>query len=292
MDKSIFKGLFNRKKLISTDHIGVYVGKDKLWAYSPATKDRPDIIKDFPVNPSSWNDCFSRLTKEFKAVNVQLTLCSHWYQLLQVEKPQVEKDEMYQSILWAIKNMINVPLYTVHIDYFEFPLAHLDRIVVAVVDRELIKNVIAGAIHSHLNILGISIEEIVISNSAQDDEKAKLVVSHYPGEDVLFTVVKDGKSCMYRRVRGFSELDLVSEQDLSHGMADNLSLELQRSMDYFESQQRQLPVASIDIATDGASETLAELLSANFNQKIKAIEQTNVGSMMAKLSYDEASRES
>lgn len=55
------------------------------------------------------------------------------------------------------------------------------------------------------------------------------------------------------------------------GMADDLSLELQRSMDYFESQLHQAPVSSIELLINGQAEKLAELISVNFNQEVNAI---------------------
>ena len=147
-----------------------------------------------------------------------------------------------------------------------------------------------GAMQCHCEIAGITIEEMAVSNLLPSESQARLVISHLR-QDLLFTVVRDGEPYMHRRVRGFSDINTISAQDLAYGVADNLSLELQRSMDYFESQQRQPPVAAIDILIDGACEPLAQLLSANFNQTVNPVHKTSVGNMMASLAYAELAKE-
>ena len=48
--------------------------------------------------------------------------------------------------------------------------------------------------------------------------------------------------------RGYENLASFSQEELKMGVVDNLSLEIQRSMDYFESQLRQGPVKKVYIS--------------------------------------------
>jgi len=139
--------------------------------------------------------------------------------------------------------------------------------------------------------VGINIEEMAVTNLFTEEAQARLVLSHISGQELLLTVVRQGELFMQRRVRGFNQLDSVSAEDLAFGLADNLSLELQRSMDYFESQLRQAPVASIELLINGHVGKLAELVSANFNQKVNAIEVDSVETKMAALALAEFNRD-
>jgi MSHA biogenesis protein MshI len=64
-----------------------------------------------------------------------------------------------------------------------------------------------------------------------------------------------------RRLRGYENLANFSQEELELGVVDNLSLEIQRSMDYFESQLRQAPVKKVYISLNTIHEdALADML--------------------------------
>jgi MSHA biogenesis protein MshI len=123
-----------------------------------------------------------------------------------------------------------------------------------------------------------------------NDNMAHLLVAHLPQQELLLMVGKAEEVLMQRRVRGFSQLSKATYQELQQGIADNLSLEIQRSMDYFESQLRQAPVASIRVVIEGDSVGLAELVGANFNQKVHADNQDGICGLLAQLALQELTR--
>lgn len=291
MDNSIFHRLAFWRKHSNATGLGMYVAPDAVWVHQPATADKEAVEMEFRLAGNNWAGVFSKIAEAFGHNRFQLVLSAAWYQLLQVDKPPVEPQEMPQALLWAVKDMVNVPVANIHLDYFDAPLASQNKVTVAVVDKSQLKQLVLAAVECHCDISGISIEEMAVCNLHPNDPQARLVISHYPGQDLLFTVVRDGEPCMQRRVRGFGELDTITAQDLSYGAADNLSLELQRSMDYFESQLRQPPVTAIDILVGGASDTLAQLVGANFNQAVTSIPKSSVGIAMATLAYTEMNRE-
>lgn len=291
MDKDIIKRLTNWRKSSKTASLGIYLGPDVAWVHQPKQEESDAVDMTFSLANDDWVEVFSNITKSFGPAKLQILLSSDWYQLLQVDKPVVEPEEMNQALLWAVKNMVTVPVHNLHLDYFESPLGNQPKVTVAIVNKQQLQQMVHAAIQCRCEIAGITIEEMVVSNLLSTESQARLVISHYANQDLLFTVVRDGEPYMHRRVRGFSDIDTISAQDLAYGVADNLSLELQRSMDYFESQQRQPPVAAIDILIDGACEPLAQLLSANFNQNVNPIHKTSVGNMMASLAYAELAKE-
>lgn len=289
MDKRrIGRLAFWQNKAITTD-LGVYVCADKLWVYAPATEHYAEQWVTFELQHEQWLMAFAELARVFPHARLQLLLASGPYQLLVADKPNVAPEELPQALLWSVKDMVTLPVPQIHLDYFESPLPS-GKINVVVVEKDKLINMVQ-AIHAHgLSIAGISIEELAMTNLFVDDNQARLVVSHYSGHDLLLTVVKQGQLYMQRRVRGFMQLDKAEVDELNYGLADNLSLEIQRSMDYFESQLRQAPVASIELLIDGAADALAKLVSTNFNQAVNVIEKNAVGACMAGLAFYELSR--
>lgn len=289
MDKRLISRLaFWQKKATSID-LGVYVCTDKLWVYAPLTDDTAEQWLSFELQNEQWQTAFAALARTFPNARLQIVLVSSCYQLLVADKPNVNAEELPQALLWSIKDMVTIPVPQIHLDYFEPPLPS-NKISVVVVTKDYLVNLVQAIHGQGLSVAGISIEELAMTNLFIDDNQARLIVSHHTGQELLLTVVKQGQLYMQRRVRGFMQLDKTDVDQLHYGLADNLSLEIQRSMDYFESQLRQAPVASIELLADGAVDALAKLVSANFNQAVNVIDKSSVGARMAGLAFSEFSR--
>ncbi|MGI2260235.1 MSHA biogenesis protein MshI [Shewanella sp. GXUN23E] len=270
--------------------LGVYLAPDLVWVHQPATAQQPAVEMEFALE-GDWEDIFGKIAREFGHATLRLVLSAHWYQLLPVDRPEGDEKEIANSLLWAVKDMVSLPVQNLHLDYFESALPNQPKLSVVVLDKSALQQLVHGVMEAGMTLEGISIEELAVCHAIPKEPQARLIISHYRDQDLLFTVVRDGELCMHRRVRGFSDIHHISAQDLGYGAADNLSLELQRSMDYFESQLRQPPVAAVDILIDGANEALAEQVGANFNQPVTALPRTTVGISMAQYAFDEWSRE-
>ncbi|WP_064791240.1 hypothetical protein [Shewanella woodyi] len=296
MEKSMFSRLAFWRKSSVKRRLGVYVCPEKVVVYHLNDENQQSDVasnnsKEFPFDGVNWNRLFAELGKEFGPAQLQVTLSSPYYQLLLVDKPNVDPEEMTQALLWSVKDMISQPVTDIHLDYFESPQQNSAKLSVVIVDRQKITALILAAKEQEMQLAGITIEEMAISNLFWQEPQAKLVISHQPGQEILLTVIRQGDLYMQRRVRGFNQIDTASAEELGFGMADNLSLELQRSMDYFESQLRQAPVSSIELLINGQTERLAELVSVNFNQEVNAIAAEGVESIMAKLALTELERD-
>ncbi|NMH65207.1 MSHA biogenesis protein MshI [Shewanella salipaludis] len=275
----------------SVTDLGIYVGADTLWVYRAPTQEGPATVSEIGLQAEDWLQTFAGVVKQFGQARVSVLLAASRYQLLLADKPQVEAQEMQQALLWSIKDMVSIPVSQIHLDYFDYPLPGITKVNVVVTDSSSLSPMVRAMIDSGLEITSIGIEELAMTNLFVDDPQARLVLSHQPGQELLLTVVKQGQLLMQRRVRGFSRIDKMSAEDLSLGMADNLSLEIQRSMDYFESQLRQAPVASIEVLMEGPSRELTQLLGGQFNQQVNLLEQDTVAAHMAALALAELSRE-
>ncbi|GGI68736.1 MSHA biogenesis protein MshI1 [Shewanella hanedai] len=295
-EKSIFSRLAFWQKSNAKLKLGIYVCPEKVVVYHQFDESQDgevaaNDLKEFAFDGVNWPALFTDVEKAFGPAELQITLSSSYYQLIVVDKPNVEPEEMGQALLWSIKDMISQPVTDVHIDYFEPPQQNTAKVNVVIVDRKKTVAMVLAAKDHEMQVNGINIEEMAVTNLFLEEPQAKLIISHLSGQEMLLTVVKQGELYMQRRVRGFNQIDAVSAEELSFGMADNLSLELQRSMDYFESQLRQAPVSSIELLINGQTEKLAELVGVNFNQEVNAIAVASVEAEMASLAWREMRRD-
>lgn len=275
------------QKSHSSAKVGIYIDADEITAYQGG--ESPSLIK-IPLIKQDWQLAFATLAAQISRANLHIVLSDCYYQLLLVDKPPVADEEMGQALLWSIKDMVAKPVNELHLDYFEAPQSRSNKLTVVVVERAMLSALALAAKQHEITIAGIGIEEIAISNYQVSDSQARLVLCHTPNSDLMLAVIKQGQLFMQRSVRGFNQINTVSAADLRLEIADNLSIELQRSMDYFESQFRQAPVASIDLLMEGDRNELAHLLSANFDQKVEVIPCERVADKLAEFAYAEFSR--
>ncbi|MCE9679778.1 MSHA biogenesis protein MshI [Shewanella sp. AS1] len=260
--------------------IGVYVTSERL-TLSHADESAP--LEQISFAGQDWYAALAILAQRLPGAHLQIVLNSAFYQLLVVDKPAVEAAEIPQALVWSIKDMVARPVNTLHFDYFEPPESTQNKLNLVVVEREFLSEMAQAAEKYGLVISTVSIEEMAISNLSVTESLAKLVLLHEPNQELKLIIVKQGQLFMQRTVRGFNQIDKVSGEDLRLGVADSLSLELQRSMDYFESQLRQAPVAEIALLMGGDTGVLAELLAAHFYQKVAIVPCASVGEQLAKL---------
>lgn len=285
MNQGVLRHLmFWRNQKISNE-LGIYIADDNIWVYCPATIDADAIELVFPYHNKDWAQVFLSISSRFGAAKLNIVLCNSWYNILVADKPQVEANEIPQALVWAVKDMVSIPVQDLQLDYYESPIPNRKKISVICVEKKPLSSLVTAIYDANFQINTISIEQMALCCLDDTSEQAQLILSHYKEQDLLLTVIKNHCLYMQRRVRGFRDIDVISGDDLALGIADKLALELQRSMDYFESQMRQPPVNGIHLLIDGASEKLASLLNDNFSQSVEAISKTSVGAKFAELAY-------
>ncbi|MBZ9613819.1 type II secretion system protein GspL [Rheinheimera maricola] len=178
---------------------------------------------------------------------LHLVLSAEHYQLVQLDKPAVAADEMLQALPWQVKELVTVPPEDMLLDYIDLPGGNSQQTKISVVVASLswLQQVVALVDAAGLQVSTIVPDEWLLPRLLPKAEQATMLVAHQQDQEVLIQIVRDGLLYFSRRTRGFSRINLSSETELREGMLDRLLLELQRSMDYFESQLKQPPVRDI-----------------------------------------------
>lgn len=225
-------------------------------------------VLDASFSHSNWQGQLADYVQRHKLANTDcyVSLTSHWYQLLQVEKPKVPESEVYAALGWPLKDLL--PPNTEYVyDYLTPPMqvAGQSKLsVVAIPHKDIIK-ISKGIYDAGLTLNSILIEETatVELTPTSDDAVISLVQEH--GEEIVLNIVKNNHLYFTRRLRGFENLGSYSEKELSMGITESLCVQIQRSMDYFESQLRQPPVRQLLLKLDT---TLAEELASQIQESM------------------------
>ena len=139
--------------------------------------------------------------------------------------------------------------------------------------KRQLKKLVDGLFENNISLTGITIEEFAFAKLIEVKDDATLLVCQQPNEEILILIVTKGQLFFHRRLRGFSQIAKKSEQELEMGAVDSLSLEIQRSTDYFERQMKQAPIKEISILLPMENEAfIARKLAENTNVSVSLFE--------------------
>jgi len=184
------------------------------------------------------------------------------YNLLLVEAPDVQPDELRAAIRWKIKDLIDFHIDDAVVDVFEVPnqkTAGRNKLMYAVVARaEIVQQRVDQLTRAGLNLGAIDIPELSLRNiTALLPEDVGGVALVYIGQDSgLITITRQSILYLSRRIEsGLNRLPekaiLANDQNVIHQWLDGIIIEIQRSLDYYESHFSQPQVSSIVVAPLG-----------------------------------------
>ncbi len=201
------------------------------------------------------------------------------YRLLQTEAPEVKSEELRAALRWRIKDLIDFHVNDATLDVFDVPVRMPGRpaLVYVVVGRNEAIRARVDLMHNAGAALDIiDIPELAQRNLAQllaqDREGVALLTLTEDGG--LITITRNGELYLSRTIP-----DTASALADARGF-ERLLLELQRSLDYFESSFRQSPVTHVVVAP-ASTQTgpLVAFLQANLVQRVTPWEPGRHGDM-------------
>ncbi|KXI30099.1 MSHA biogenesis protein MshI [Paraglaciecola hydrolytica] len=263
--------------------VGIEYGVDELYIATLQVIDgKLTWVKQHKMVWDDWQDSLKDYVAAQGLDNTrcQVTLAISKYQLLQLDKPAVPETEINQALQWTVKEQLFSD-GDLAVDYFDLPAApaNAKKLNVVAIGKNEVEALRDGILDAGLNLVNISIEELTTSNILPPSDDAAIILHQNPGDQISLNIVKKGLLYFSRRLRSYENLANFSVQEFQMGIADNLALEIQRSMDYFESQLRQAPVKQVYISLDTPhQDTLADLIKEVIFVKISRLE-SNVESV-------------
>lgn len=209
---------------------------------------------------------------------VSTVLPSDSYSMQLVEAPDVPAAELRDAVRWRIQNLIEFPISEAAVEVFEMPAQRhssgRSMLHAVVAHRDEIIKQIERIRRAHLNLEVIDIPELCVRNVAvhlpADRDGVGFV--HFTDDCGYLTITRRGVLHLIRRIetrRG----DFANPDDDEFARVErvaSIALEVQRSLDYYESHYDSQPIAELVIGPgaglDGLGNALAEQLGINVHQ--------------------------
>jgi len=217
------------------------------------------------------------------------------YQLVQVEAPEVPPAELRAAMRWRLRDVIDFHIDDAVVDVFQIPdqsrRTHA-KMLFAVAARSAAVQRLVGAIAPsarHFDV--IDIPELCLRNLSAllPQDQAGVATLAIGDRFAHLNLTRQGVLYLARRIEYKRGYDIGSNEQSSEEIdAGVLGLELQRSLDYFESHYDQTPIGDLVIAPGGEvgshlalrlqSETSLRISVLNLNEIIDGADSIGVPS--------------
>ena len=177
------------------------------------------------------------------------------YQLLQVEPPDVTPEEMREAVRWRIKDLVDFPVDDAAVDLFELPEggSRGRTAYVVAASSGAIKPRVAMLNEAQLEIRAMDITELALRNLAHrmPENETGVALLWIGRERSQIGIFRQSNLYLARNVStGWSQLGVEDEGGgLSlapdEHLLDSVVLEIQRSLDYYESHFGQHPINAL-----------------------------------------------
>ncbi|MBW8189433.1 hypothetical protein K0504_00170 [Neiella marina] len=224
--------------------------------------------------------CFEPLQQllvqhKFKRPDVTLVLADDCYQQAELDKPAVPDEEVAAALQWSVKELISIEPDNMQLDYYDMATAGTRKqVMVIAAEREWLKDwghMLVSKLRGQLQ--QVLVEELSLLNLFSEDEVPTVLLWQKPGREVRLLLIHKQQLYLSRSLRGSANLENMASEILP-SVIDSLSLEVQRALDYFESNLRQPPVKLVKLAVPEACRQLVQQhMSANLAVAVAPLDE-------------------
>ncbi|MGQ8366077.1 biogenesis protein MshI [Glaciecola sp. 1036] len=241
---------------------------------------------DASFSHKNWQHALADYVKKNKLQGAPcyFNLTAHWYRVMQIDRPDVADEDLFAAIRWPLQEIAGTNHELVY-DYADLPVqvSGQNKLLVVALAKTEIEKLSEAIFKAELNLQSVSVEEFATTQLAPPSKDAVITLVQEHGEEVVLNIVKENKLYFSRQLKGFENIGSFSESELDMGIIESLCVQIQRSMDFFESQLRQAPVKRVLLKLDTVhTEFLANKISAamgvsceNFLPNIKCAGELN-----------------
>ncbi len=192
------------------------------------------------------------------------------YHMLLVEAPRVPRPEWKTAARWLVKEMVDFDVEKAALEILDIPApkdarGRAHQIFAVAARKDLLAERINRYTEATVPLTVIDVPETAQRNlSALHDESGRATgLAYFDDHGGLFTITSGGELYMSRRIEiGMRELLGGTEHSRAEAR-DRILLELQRSLDHFERQFNELPLARVVIGPEPKESGLVKHLASN-----------------------------
>ena len=169
----------------------------------------------------------------------------------QIERPKVEDSELIEALTWRIKDLVSYDVASAVVDIYPLPVSgknNTQQVSVVSAKDSTVGGYVDSIKSSGLKLVAIDIHDLVRKNLKNIQQGAGITQAILSLGDAAgeLSIFHDSDLYVSRGFKiGVNQLQLATSEDQS--VYDNLLLEIQRSMDYYESYYGLGSVGSMDI---------------------------------------------
>ncbi len=208
---------------------------------------------DASFSHHSWTKSLAEFVKQHKLQGAPcyFALTAHWYKMHNIDRPDVADAEVFNAIKWPLQELTSQSADLIY-DYADLPanVGGQKKLLVVALARQEVEKLSRAIFDAELELASVSIEEFATVELTPLRQDAIITLVQEHGEEVVLNIVKNRTLYFSRRLKGFENIGTFSEAELDMGIIDSLCVQIQRSMDYFESQLRQAPVKELLLKLD------------------------------------------
>ena len=214
------------------------------------------------------------------------------YQLLLAEVPDVPANEVNAAVRWQVKDLLDSPADETVIELFDMPgqSSASDRSVAYVVAtrRSNIEEHIKRLHGAGFSMDVINIPELCTRNIAtllpQDADGVAFL--HLEQDHGILTVTRQGVLYLIRRIEnGRNAVTLAAADDFTRAeLASSFVLEIQRSLDYYESHFDRRPLTELVLSPGSDVGGLAESLNEQLSLSVSRLDLRRLFEMRSAMS--------
>jgi MSHA biogenesis protein MshI len=258
---------------------GIYLSKIKLAGAMPCVV-RCEYHEMRTVSAAS-------LEKMFREAHLGRCKCSTLlapseYQMLMVESPAVPASELKTAVRWKIKDSLNYHVEDATIDVLQIPAGksgseRAKSIYVIAATNATIKKRIALFDQAKIELDVIDIPELAQRNVAALFEQGDQVLATLVFDDNggLMTFTAGGELYLSRLIEISAGQLQDANESLRKQYRERVEFELQRSLDYFDSQFSLTPVNRVLVCVPDNT-GLVEVLAAAVDAKVEKLDLSRV----------------
>lgn len=194
------------------------------------------------------------------------------YVIFPAETPDLPREEWAAAMKWRVKDQIQFPVTQAVLELFDMPGGSAGgesgRIYVAAAKDGEIRRHVQLFLDAGVKLLALDIPELALLNLLRGGQGGQegVALLHLERQSGLVMMVKGGQFYLARRMEsGLDALNREGSSLANSSFLDRTALEVQRTMDYYESHFGQgsvdlLQVAPLPILVEGFRQALAERL--------------------------------
>lgn len=235
---------------LNNDYVGISLTEKgvALAVVSRPNNEKPSLRYAVNAECSSIEAVANQInlwTKQYqlKGYATNFSLGMHMYSFVLTDAPDVKSEELVNAMRWKAKELFQVELEDVVIDAIAIPgqkergRAPMAYVVCAAID--VLKAYVKILNDSQLKIVSIDIPPLVLRNVAHmvNEEKNGIALISFFEKKGIINLCRDGELYLSRDLDiGWNDIQEAVNGELNTQAINNMVLEIQRSMDYYESR--------------------------------------------------------